>query len=282
MGHGWSEWPLIIFTVFGQCVAGGFIVMAAAVLTQEGQALRQRILVTMLGLWVAMGLGFVASTLHLGSPLRAFNALNQIGSSALSNEIASGALFFALGGLWWLLSLLNRLPAALDKGWMVLNAILGVVMVWMMARVYNSIETIPTWNSVWTPVHFFLTMLIGGPLFGLLLLRLAGFTCRPRGLAYVVVAAVVVSIAAVMMQTADLAGITTSVNQALALIPNYGAMMAARVVLLAAALAVWLVPHCKGNVASVPALGLALLLAVLAEMLGRCVFYGLHMTSGVL
>ncbi len=26
MGSGWHEWPLMIFTVFGQCVAGGFIV----------------------------------------------------------------------------------------------------------------------------------------------------------------------------------------------------------------------------------------------------------------
>ncbi|EEV7116035.1 dimethyl sulfoxide reductase anchor subunit, partial [Escherichia coli] len=23
MGSGWHEWPLMIFTVFGQCVAGG-------------------------------------------------------------------------------------------------------------------------------------------------------------------------------------------------------------------------------------------------------------------
>ena len=30
MGNGWHEWPLMIFTVFGQCVAGGFIVMALA------------------------------------------------------------------------------------------------------------------------------------------------------------------------------------------------------------------------------------------------------------
>ncbi|MCK3724107.1 dimethyl sulfoxide reductase anchor subunit, partial [Escherichia coli] len=27
MGSGWHEWPLMIFTVFGQCVAGGFIVL---------------------------------------------------------------------------------------------------------------------------------------------------------------------------------------------------------------------------------------------------------------
>lgn len=282
MGHGWSEWPLIIFTVFGQCVAGGFIVMAAALLTNEGQALRQRILVMMLGLWIAMGLGFVASTLHLGSPLRAFNALNQVGSSALSNEIASGALFFTLSGIWWLLSLLNRLPPAVEKGWMVLNAVLGVVMVWMMARVYSSIETIPTWNTGWTTAHFFLTAFIAGPLFGLLLLRMAGLSLRSRLLPGVVVCALVVSIAVVLMQTAGLADVTTSVKQALALVPSYGAMMAVRVALIAAALAVWLAAMSKGKDASTPALALALLLVVLGEVAGRCVFYGLHMTVGVL
>ena len=32
MGSGWHEWPLIIFTVFGQCVVGGFIVLALALM----------------------------------------------------------------------------------------------------------------------------------------------------------------------------------------------------------------------------------------------------------
>ncbi|GHK51845.1 hypothetical protein KPZU09_15810 [Klebsiella pneumoniae] len=55
-----------------------------------------------------MGIGFLASVMHLGSPLRAFNSLNRIGASALSNEIASGALFFAVGGFWWLLAVLEK------------------------------------------------------------------------------------------------------------------------------------------------------------------------------
>ncbi|MGC8401797.1 DmsC/YnfH family molybdoenzyme membrane anchor subunit [Enterobacter mori] len=29
---------------------------------------------------------------------RAFNSLNRVGASSLSNEIASGAIFFAVGG----------------------------------------------------------------------------------------------------------------------------------------------------------------------------------------
>lgn len=56
----------------------------------------------------ADGVGFAASMLHLGSPLRAMNALNRLGASPLSNEIATGSLFFALGGLYWLLAVLNR------------------------------------------------------------------------------------------------------------------------------------------------------------------------------
>lgn len=32
MGSGWHEWPLIVFTVFGQCVVGGFIVLALALM----------------------------------------------------------------------------------------------------------------------------------------------------------------------------------------------------------------------------------------------------------
>jgi anaerobic dimethyl sulfoxide reductase subunit C (anchor subunit) len=104
MGSGWHEWPLMIFTVFGQCVAGGFIVLALALmkggLSNEQQ---QRVVLSMFGLWVLMGIGFIASTMHLGSPMRAFNSLNRIGASSLSNEIASGALFSPsaeLAGCW--------------------------------------------------------------------------------------------------------------------------------------------------------------------------------------
>lgn len=101
MGSGWHEWPLIIFTVLGQCVVGGFIVLALALikgdLTREQQ---QRVVRSMFGLWVLMGVGFIASTLHLGSPMRAFNSLNRVGASSLSNEIASGALVLCRRRHW--------------------------------------------------------------------------------------------------------------------------------------------------------------------------------------
>lgn len=65
MGSGWHEWPLMIFTVFGQCVAGGFIVLALALLKGQLTAeQQQRLVLSMFGLWVLMGIGFIASTLH--------------------------------------------------------------------------------------------------------------------------------------------------------------------------------------------------------------------------
>lgn len=145
MGSGWHEWPLIIFTVFGQCVVGGFIVLALALMKGDlSREQQQRVVWSMFGLWVLMGVGFVASTLHLGSPMRAFNSLNRVGASSLSNEIASGALFFAVGGIGWLLAALNKLPAVLRHLWLVITMVLGVIFVWMMVRVYNTIDTVPT------------------------------------------------------------------------------------------------------------------------------------------
>lgn len=216
MGSGWHEWPLMIFTVFGQCVAGGFIVLALALLKGDLRAeAQQRVIACMFGLWVLMGIGFIASMLHLGSPMRAFNSLNRVGASALSNEIASGSIFFAVGGIGWLLAMLKKLSPALRTLWLIVTMVLGVIFVWMMVRVYNSIDTVPTWYSIWTPMGFFLTMFMGGPLLGYLLLSLAGVDgWAMRLLPAISVLALVVSGVVSVMQGAELATIHSSVQQA--------------------------------------------------------------------
>ncbi|MBV0365992.1 dimethyl sulfoxide reductase anchor subunit [Klebsiella quasipneumoniae] len=283
MGNGWHEWPLMIFTVFGQCVAGGFIVLALALMTGKlSREQEQRVVGSMFGLWVLMGIGFIASTMHLGSPLRAFNSLNRVGASSLSNEIASGAIFFAVGGIGWLLAVCKKLPAGLRSLWLVATMALGVIFVWMMVRVYNTIDTVPTWYTVWTPLSFFLTLFIGGPLLGYLLLRVAGVDgWALRLLPVVTLLALLVSIVVVLMQGSELATIRSSVQQASALVPDYGLLMAWRVVLLALALACWCVPQIGGRKPAVSLLGLAFVLVLAGEMIGRGVFYGLHMTVGM-
>lgn len=282
MGNGWHEWPLMVFTVLGQCVAGGFIVMALALLTGvSDRAQQKRVHWTMIVLWVLMGIGFMASVLHLGSPLRAFNSLNRIGESALSNEIASGSLFFAVGGFWWLITVLGKMPQALGKIWMVLTMILGVFFVWMMCKVYL-IDTVPTWYSAYTPLSFFLTMFISGPLLGYLLLSVAGVTgWGMRLLPAISLLAVVISSVVVMLQGTDLATIHSSITQASTLVSQYGALMSWRLLVLALALACWIIPQLKGGQANPTVLTFAFVLVIVGELIGRGVFYGLHMTVGM-
>ncbi len=282
MGNGWHEWPLMFFTVAGQSVIGGYLVMAMVLLAGRLTAeSTRRVHRAMFFLWLLMGLGFIASMLHLGSPLRAMNALNRLGASPLSNEIAAGSLFFALGGIYWLLAVLDYLPRALDKLWLALTALSGLVFLYAMGRVYM-IDTVPTWNNIYTPLGFVLTVFIGGPLLGYLLLRMAGISGPGwRYLPWVSVIAVMISVAAIMMQAAALAAIHSSVQQASGLVPDYGLLMAGRVLLLSLGLACWLLPLVRGKTPPVAGLALGLALVLGGELIGRAIFYGLHMTVGM-
>ncbi|STV48693.1 anaerobic dimethyl sulfoxide reductase subunit C [Klebsiella pneumoniae subsp. ozaenae] len=126
-----------------------------------------------------------------------------------------------------------------------------------MVRVYNTIDTVAGPGTPFgRPLSFFLTLFIGGPLLGYLLLRVAGVDgWALRLLPVVSLLALLVSIMVVVMQGSELATIRSSVQQASALVPDYGLLMAWRVVLLA--LACWCVPQIRGRKPAVSLLGLA-------------------------
>lgn len=282
MGMGWHEWPLMVFTVLGQCVVGGFIVLGLALIfggLSRGQ--QQRVHRSMFALWVLMALAFIASTLHLGSPMRAFNSLNRVGESALSNEIAAGSVFFAVAGFYWLLAILDKMPALLGKIWLVVAMVLGVVFVYAMCRVY-SIDTVPTWDNLYTPLGFVLTVFISGPMLGYLLLQWADINGRAMlQLPMISVLALIISLASVIMQAASLPLIYSSVQQATQLIPDYGTLMVWRLVLLVLGLGCWICPLIRGRTPMTLGMIFAMLLIIVAELIGRGVFYGLHMTVGM-
>ncbi|MEZ7023983.1 DmsC/YnfH family molybdoenzyme membrane anchor subunit [Klebsiella variicola] len=262
MGSGWHEWPLVLFTVLGQCVVGATLVSGLGWLSLTNQReAQQRLVRSMFFIWLLMGIGFLASVMHLGSPLRAFNSLNRVGASALSNEIASGALFFAVGGFWWLLAVVGKMPAALGKVWLVIAMLLGLLFVLAMTRVYQ-IDTVPTWYNGYTTSAFFLTMLLSGPLFAALLLRLAKVNFNGWFFA-------------------GLSTIHSSVQQAATLLPDYGKLQALRLILLALGLGCWLCPLIRRQPPRATALLIGLLLVLIAECIGRGLFYGLHMTVGM-
>ncbi|CAG9406894.1 Anaerobic dimethyl sulfoxide reductase chain C [Providencia alcalifaciens] len=282
MGAGIHEWPLMFFTVIGQSVAGAFIVMAAVLLSGKlSTELNRKVHYSMFGLWVLMGIGFLLSTMHMGTPLRAFNAFNRLGASSLSNEIASGAIFFAFGGLYWLLAVLNKMPAALGKLWLVVVAVLAAIFVVATSRVYQ-IPTVPTWNNSYTMINFVLTAFLGGPILAALLLRVAGFDLQCiRRLPALSAVALLVSAAVAISQGFDLASIETAVQKATDLVPDYGFLMDIKIVAIAMGLGCWVMPLIARRNPSVANLGIGTLFVLAGEIIGRGVFYGLHMTVGM-
>lgn len=265
MGNGWHEWPLVLFTVLGQSVAGAIIVSGLGWLSLNNNSeARQRLVRGMFFIWLIMGIGFLASIIHLGSPLRAFNALNRVGSSALSNEIASGALFFAVGGFWWLVTILGKMPRVLAKAWLLLTMLLGCLFVLEMTMVYQ-IDTVPTWYNAYTTAAFFLTMVLCGPLFAALLLRVANVPFNGRVFASMSVLALLASLAVVILQNSELAEIHSSVQQASALLPYYGWLQILRLVLLALGLGCWICPLARRQNPRIA----SLLLGLALVMLGR-------------
>jgi Tat-targeted selenate reductase subunit YnfH len=281
MGNGWHEWPLVLFTVLGQCVVGALIVSGLGWFAmKDDAAARQRLVRSMFFLWLVMGLGFLASIMHLGSPMRAFNSLNRIGASGLSNEIAAGSVFFAVGGLWWLVAVLGKMPPALGKLWLLVSMVLGIVFVWAMTRVYL-IDTVPTWYTGYTTLAFFITVLLSGPLFAALLLRASRVTFNGTLFASISVLALLISVAVIVLQGMSLATIHSSVQQASALVPDYASVQVWRVVLVAAGLGCWICPLVRRKEPHVAGLLLGLILVLGGEIIGRGLFYGLHMTVGM-
>lgn len=281
MGSGWHEWPLVLFTVLGQCVVGAVIVMGLAWnCASNNSELQQKIVRSMFFIWVLMGVAFLASVMHLGSPLRAFNSLNRVGQSALSNEIASGSVFFAVGGFWWLIAVLKKMPVAIGRVWLAATMVLGLVFVWAMTRVYQ-IDTVPTWHNGYTTLSFFITIVLGGPLLGTLLLRAVGYSFHGTKLATLSVLALFVAIAVIVLQGSELAAIQSSVQQASRLVPDYASLQVWRIALLALGLGCWVCPIVRRTPPKTLGLLIGFILIVAGECIGRGIFYGLHMTVGM-
>jgi len=145
-GKNKSEWPLVIFTLLGQMAAG------MAILLLFSGPLSLPLLFTLGSL---IGLGGLASFLHLGRPLNAWRALNHLNKSWLSREILMFGLFVGS----WLISLalpgMGKLPLALC----------GAGLVYSMAQVYR-LRSVPAWDSGRTLLAFAVSAVVLGS-FGL-------------------------------------------------------------------------------------------------------------------
>lgn len=156
----------------------------------------------------------------------------------------------------------------------------GVIFVWMMTCVYQ-IDTVPTWHNGYTTLAFFLTVLLSGPILAAAILRAARVTFNTTPFAIISVLALIACAGVIVLQGLSLASIHSSVQQASALVPDYASLQVWRVVLLCAGLGCWLCPLIRRREPHVAGLILGLILILGGEMIGRVLFYGLHMTVGM-
>lgn len=277
------EWSLIFFTVLAQTAVGGYLLIGArALVLGHDEEKLNSYKVPMFILWALMGLGFMFSTTHLGSPLRAFNAFNQLGSAWLSNEVFFGAAFFAVGGLQWLLSVVKKGGVAIQKALMVGAMVLGVIFMYAMINVYM-INTVPTWDNIYTPLSFIMTMVVGGLLLSQFVIVFANdsrFTVD-RNITMLAVIAVAISLLVTVGKLNLIGDIQTSVAKASELVDGLGSYVIFQVALLMASLLIWILPMLNKAKLNPVNLGLALVLFLASELIGRGLFYSLHMTNGL-
>ncbi|MEZ9329286.1 dimethyl sulfoxide reductase anchor subunit family protein [Vibrio breoganii] len=277
------EWSLIFFTVLAQTAVGGYLLVSARALAKgydEDKINSYK--VPMFFLWAIMGIGFLFSTTHLGSPLRAFNAFNMLGSAWLSNEVFFGAAFFAVGGLQWLLSVLKKGGAGVQKLLMLVAMALGIIFMYSMIRVYM-IDTVPTWNNIYTPMSFVMTMVVTGLLFSQWVIVFANdskFTVD-RNIAILAVIAIGISLLATVGKMTLIGDIQSSVVKASELVDGLGFYLLLQVALLVFGLLIWIMPLINKASVNPINLGVALVLIWVSELIGRGLFYSLHMTTGL-
>lgn len=103
----------------------------------------------------------------------------------------------------------------------------------------------------------------------------------PHHLPSLAVLALIACAGVIVLQGLSLASIHSSVQQASALVPDYASLQVWRVVLLCTGLGCWLCPLIRRREPHVTGLILGLILILGGEMIGRVLFYGLHMTVGM-
>jgi anaerobic dimethyl sulfoxide reductase subunit C (anchor subunit) len=163
------ELPLVVFTIIAQMSVGSFVVLGLIHLFGGRFAGAGRDVVDKVSdpaayaIGPILVLGLIASMMHLGTPIRAVNALRHLDSSWLSREILFGLLFAAVGGAFAFSQWFKWFTPRLRQGLAGLAALVGLALIWSMTMVYL-LPTVPAWDSWATPARFFATTFLLGSL----------------------------------------------------------------------------------------------------------------------
>lgn len=172
-----SEMPLALFSTMAPMGAGSFAALAALFLAADLTDDQRRALDRLTAVPVALvAAGFVAATFHLASPGRAVGVLAGVGSSPLSNEVAAGIVFCVLMAVYWAWALSGRMAEGVRTALVTVTAGMGIVFALLIGMAYL-IGTIPSWNTLASPVSVAGFALVGGAAVGAFVAGAAG--CGP-------------------------------------------------------------------------------------------------------
>ena len=184
---------LIFMTVLTQLATGGFLALWFGDLCSRFishlKPFQDFLVFGAFGMLAVTGVALFAAIFHLGRPLHAYKALRMWKRSWLSREVLLFAVFSIAGAAYAALLLFNHFfvssPNAfigdLNFGFptktfgndsLLMTFLGGFVILSGLAGVYASakiylVPARPAWNTIRTPIRFFLTGFILGPLFAL-------------------------------------------------------------------------------------------------------------------
>ena len=160
------EWALPVYTILMQLAVGALLVLwvirSSARSRFEASEMDRMIRNPILVIVVTTVMGMGGAHFHLSKPFYSFLAVLNIGSSWLSREIFFTVLFLlSTAGLWYVSRNKNHHQKLITNlGWVAI--LFGLIVVYCMARIYI-LPAQEAWNSLSMIASFYTTtLLIGG------------------------------------------------------------------------------------------------------------------------
>lgn len=271
---------LIFYTVFAQAATGLLFFMGVHKLISPKQDVssRGRVDYPLIFMWILFILASVSSVFHLGTPSNIFNVFNGIGSSPLSIEVSATVLF---GAITFLYSFAHYKLGfqGVTKALLVLSMISALSLCFAIANVYT-IKTIPLWNSNWTLIQFFMTVLALGCSGMIFFVNRGASDASNDHLMQWNLAGIIVLLALTIASTAFIAWSGSIVGQGG--MPEFFGLTLIRIGLQVLGLIGLVLISMHRTVPSAPKYLCIFLCILSSELAGRIVFYDLQATSGML
>ena len=280
------EIPLAIFSTLAPIGAGTFFMLALSFcygnLSEEH--MRRIDKMTIIPLLVAL-IGLIASFFHLANPMHALNVANTIGTTPLANEITAFGVFMIVAAIYWIVALCGGLKSdSARRGFALVTGILGLIASIFIGCAYL-IDTIPSWNTFWSPVAVLGFALMGGTILSLVVTTLADAGDQAVGgkaeniyfgvLSFGVVLALVGVIALFVIGS-------TSTSAVLVVSALAGSITWAFVLFIILTVIVWAMGFFIIKLMPMKSLAIvACVLVVIAIFLARLCFYGLQIGLGL-